>query len=272
MADVITSTQAVLQEDVVSTIVQSVLTANAVMPGSVMDFTGQVGPGMDRLSIPRFGNFTVVKKTPGTAVDAATNAFAQDELLLGEHAVIQFLIERRADLQSKISIANHYLEQGAKDMAAQVDLDIITELNSGATAQSLALAGTLAKADVLDARKRLSAADVPMADRFAVVHPDEEADLLAISEFTRVDEAGGSMALRNGEIGKLFGFTFLTSSQQSAASVTFYHKTSCSHARQKDSSVDQDKDLANLADRWSIDMLYGQKALSTADGRALIYT
>ncbi len=271
MADVITSTQAVLQEDVVSARVLSVLTASAVVQGAAADdYTAQIRPGMDRLSIPSYGNFTVVKKTPGTAVDAATNAFSQSELLLDEHAVIQFLIERRAELQSKIMIADKYLEQGARDMAAQMDADRIGDLEADGTALSLATPGVLAKADILDAARVMDNADIPSEGRFAVIHGDEKADLLGITDFTRVNEAGSNRALRNGEVGELFGFTFLVSSQKTAANVTFYHRTGLAVGMQKAMTVDQDKDLANLADRWSIDMLYGQQVTDSA--RVLNYT
>lgn len=270
MADVITSTQAVLQQDVISATVLEVLTAEAVMPGSVDDKTAFVGPGMDRLSLPEYGNFAVTKKVPGTPVDAITNAFSESELLLDEHAVIQFLLERRADLQSKVRIADAYIRQAAKDLAAQMDADIIAELEGSSNTQSLAAVGILAKADVLDARKRMNNADISQADRFAVVNPDQASQLLNISEFTRVDEAGGSGALRNGEIGKLFGFTWLESSQATSGTVSFYHKSGIVHAKQKELSVDSDKDLPNLADRWSLDMLYGQK-LVDSDARCFKY-
>lgn len=267
----ITSTQAAIQEDLVSEIITEVLIAEAVMPGAVSDFTSLVGPGMDRVSIPRPDSLSVTMKAPGTPVTDATAAFNQDELLLDRHGVVPFNIERRAELQSKLSIANEYISQAGRLVAAQTDADLIAAVNGG-SAQSLATLGTLAKADILDARSRMNVANVPMDDRFAVIHPDEEADLLGTAEWTQANTAGTDRALRNGEIGRLYGFTFLMSSQQTAGTVTFFHRSACAYARQKQVGVDQEKDLLNVADRWVIDALWGTKLLDASSSRALVYS
>jgi len=271
MADVLTGkteVQATIEE-IVSLSVQEVLTAAMVVPPTILDYSAQVGAGMDTLKVPRFSNFTVDTKAPNTAVDAQANAFTTDNLLLDQHKVIQFLLEDIASLQAKVMVVEQYLNQAGRDLAAEMDNSIIRvmEVSPSAAAPDHIIdfanspTDTLSKGDILKARELLNEAKVPMSDRFCLVSPLREAELMAISEFTRVNEAGADQGLRNGQIGRLFGFDVIMSPQVDADATLFYHRTCCVFARQLAPRTQVDKDLANLADRWSIDHIYGRKAL-----------
>jgi len=271
MADILTTKTQVdpTVEEIVSAQVQQVLTATMVIPGSIMDMSGQVGKGMDKLKIPRFGNFTVANKVAGTAVDAQINAFSTDDLDLDKHQVVQFLVEKHASVQAKIAVEQAYIEQAARDLAAKMDLDLYTILAAGPSAAApdhiIQFANTptntLGKADFLAARKLLSNAKVPMEQRSCLISPLQESEILAISEFVRVDESGGSAALRNGMIGRLFGFDVLVSPQATEVQALFYHKNCQAFARQWAPEIAQESSLANLGVRWSIDHMWGSKHL-----------
>jgi len=219
-------------EEIVSTQIQEVLTSSMVVPPTIMDFSAQVGPGMDTLKIPRFSNFTVDTKSENTAVDAQVNAFSTDDLPLDKHQVVQFLLEDIASLQAKVAVAQAYINQIGRDLAAKMDSDIITAMlasPSAAAPDHLVQfdnnpTDTLSKADFLEARRLLSDANNRQDDRVCLISPTSESEVLAISEFVRVDESGSSGSLRNGQIGKLFGFDVLVSSQQSTTDgPLFYH-------------------------------------------------
>jgi hypothetical protein len=264
-------------EEVVSAMVQQVLTAEAIMPPIVMDMSSAVGPGMDTLKIPRFSNFTVATKAENTAVDAQVNAMSTDSLLMDKHKVIQFLVEDIASLQAKVSFTQEYLNQAAKDLAAEMDLTILNALEAGVSTSSpdhmQAYAGSdIAKADILTARKLLNIAKVPQSDRSAVVSPASEAAILAIAEFVRVDESGGSEALRNGKIGKLFGFDVFVSPQAEDAKSMFFHKSACVFARQLAPRMQSQLQLEHLATRWSMDHIYGTKVLDSGKRQVLMGT
>lgn len=256
-------------EEIVSSQVQEVLTAEAVMPGTVMDMSGMVGPGMDVLKIPKFGAFTVNTKSENTAVSAQINAFTSDDLSLNQHKVIQFLLEDIAEIQSKVMTAQTYINQAARDLAAEMDGAIITALvasPSAAAPDHIVDFGntptdTISKTDFLVARQLLNTAKVPQSDRFCLISPTREKDILGISEFVRVDESGGSESLRNGRIGRLFGFDVIMSPQGVDDGTVFYHKSAMVFARQLAPRVQTESSLANLGTRWSVDHIYGVKAL-----------
>lgn len=256
-------------EEVVSLKVQEVLTASMVMPGTIMDFSSEVGPGMDLLKIPKFGNFTVNTKAENVAVDAQVNTFSTDDLPLDKHKVIQFLLEDFANIQAKVNSVSLYLNQMARDLAAEMDLTIIASMEASASAAapdhiidfSNTPLDTISKGDFLAARKLLNIQNVPMSDRYCLISPLRESDILGIAEFVRVDESGASEALRNGRIGKLFGFDVFMSSQAGDDATLFYHKSTQAFARQLSPRTQRQLDLANLAERWSLDHIYGTKSL-----------
>lgn len=279
MADQITTVDEVdvTIETLVSTKVQEVLTSEAIMPPLVSDFSDQVGPGMDTVDIPRFGNFTVQTKIKGVRVDAQTNAFSADSLLLDQHKVIQWLEEDIASLQSKINFTQNYVEQAAMDLAAEMDLKILNDLEAGVSTAApdhkRAYAGaTIAKADVLLARQLLNDQKVPQAGRSAVISSAQEASLLAISEFVRIDESGSSEALRNGRIGRLFGFDFYMKPDAEDAKSMFFHKTAIAFARQMAPRTLSQMDLENLSMRYSLDHIYGSKILDSGKRAVLMGT
>ena len=262
-------------EQMVAAEVQEVLTANVVIPGTIMD--QQVGPGIDRVKIPRFGNFSVDTKAENVDVTPQVNAFSTDDLLLNQHKVIQTKIEDIAELQSKVAVSNEYINQSGRDLAADMDLYCINELETGTSASApdhrIAYAGSsLAKADILEARKLLNEQNVPQGDRTLLVSPASESSLMSITEFTRVDESGGSAALRNGQIGKLFGFDVLMSSQVEDLKTMAYHRTAAAMARQLAPRVERQRKLQSLADLWSIDHIFGCKTLDSGKRQVLLGT
>lgn len=264
-------------ETIVSAEIQMVLNANLVVVPTITDYSSMVGPGMNTLKIPKFGKFTVNTKIENTAVDAQVNAFSTDDLALDKHKVIQFLLEDIASLQAKVQVTQAYVAQAAKDLATEMEQTVLDAIEAGVSTSSpdhkVAYAGSvIAKADILGARELLNLQNVPLADRSMVISPGSEADILAISEFVRVDESGGSDALRNGQIGKLFGFNVLVSSLAEDAKTMCYHKTCHAFARQLAPRVQQMPDIANLATRWSLDHIYGSKALDSGKRQVLLGT
>lgn len=265
-------------EEIVSATIQQVLNATSVMPGLIMDKSAEVGPGMDTLKLPKMGNFTVNTKVENVAVDAQTNTLSSDDLALNRHKVIQFLIEDIASLQSKVSFTKAYVTQAAEDLSAEMDQACIDVLEAGVSTsapdhkRAFAAGSALTKADILLARQLLNEAKVPAMNRNAVISPAMEAALLSISEFVRIDESGASEALRNGRIGRLFGFDVFMSPLSEDAKSMFFHPSCQVFARQLAPRYQTQPDLANLSMRHSVDHLYGTKTLDSGKRQVLIGT
>jgi N4-gp56 family major capsid protein len=260
-------------ETVVSAEIQMVMNANIVVPGTIMDYSSMVRPGMDTLKIPRMGKFSVVTKAENVAVDAQVNAFSTDSLPLDQHKVVQFLIEDIAELQSKVAVAQEYVKQAGTDLAVQMDLKLLTDMAAGVSTASpdnkRAYAGSaIAKADILLARQLLNEQNVPLNDRSLIVSPAQENALLSIAEFTKVNESGSEVALRNGQMGRIFGFDVFVSSLALDAFSLAFHKSCHAFARQLAPRVKLFDDVPNLATRYSFDHIYGSKHLDS--GKRLV--
>lgn len=272
MADALTGVTEIdaVAEELVSTRVQSVLTDAMVAWPLMSDFSDQAGPGIDKIKIPKFSNFTVNDKSENTAADAQINAFSTDDLSLNQHKVVQFLIEDIASTQAKVSVISAYLDQAARDMAADMDSEILAALDAGVSTSAPdhdvkyndATNEDLEKTDILEASRLLNVQNVPRSNRWAIIPPSQEKNMLLISDFVKVNESGDASALRNGMIGRVFGFDFYVSNQlNTATSCLFGHPQAAAVARQTQMKIEQDRDLPNLADRHSLSHLYGVKVL-----------
>jgi hypothetical protein len=273
MADVITGDTAtdVLKQTVVAALVQRELIASAVLAGSIKDVTEFAVDGMDEIEFPKHGSFTVTKKVSGTPVDAQALSWGTDKLLLDQHAVIQWLIEKKAKKQAAVNLETANLLAAARAHAKQVDADIHAALIAGVSASSpdhvIAYAGAeFGRADIVKGMELLDNAEFPAGDRFLAVNPAEYAAMLNLTDFIDASKYGSSRPVVNGEIGEVFGMKVLKTSVVTAGRPLIYHSESAVIGFQLAPEYDMDKDLGNLAIRHSLDQLYGIKVCLSGKG------
>jgi hypothetical protein len=101
-------------------------------------------------------------------------------------------------------------------------------LAPGADPVTIAADGGDAHAAIIKARMLLNKANVPAGDRFLAVSPDVEAALLTDPERRLVTYDGGGpkgqTALTDAIVGRLYGFTILTSNALTAKTAVAYHR------------------------------------------------
>lgn len=273
MADVLTGDTAtdVVKQTIVANIVQRQLIAQSVLAGTIRNVSEFAVDGVDEIEFPRLSNFAVTKKTSGTAVDAAALTYASDKLLLSEHAVIQWLIEKKANKQAAINLESANLLNASKAHAKQVDVDIHAALIAGVSTSSpdhvIAFAGaSFARADIVEAMRLLDIQEFPAEGRYLAVHPTEHATLLNITDFIDASKYGSTAPVQNGEIGQLFGMKVLKSTVVTAGRPIVYQAEAAVLGFQLMPQFDSQKDLANLATRYSLDQLYGIKVMQSGKG------
>lgn len=279
MANDSTSTAAII-EKIVSSIVQETLIQNSVVIPLVWNFTAQVRPGMDRIDIARFDTPTVETVTEGTDLTEFDSTIVTDKLTLEINEAIHFAITDRANVQDKVNVIAQVTRDAARSMAAAVDDAIITQLIDVSTAtpdHAVQYAGGgaafIAQTDILEARRLLNVANVPMSDRFILINPDNEKALLLIPDFVRADQYGRiPSALMNGELGTLYGMPVFMSTSAVLDTGGFsqtivFHRTHVAYATQITSRFDQDRNIVKLQDEFTLSMLYGTEVLDvTATG------
>lgn len=270
MADAITGSTDVssVGQAAVAELVQRNLIAKSKLLGTVYNVSSLAMPGDKSVALPKMTNFTVTKKTSETAVDAAQLTYSVDTITFDQQAVVQWLVEKRAALQSKVALANMNFQRAVEAHAKQVDTDIHAALIAGVSAAApdhiVAFAGaSFAQADITNARYLLDAQEVPEDNRFLAINPAEEKLLLDDDNFIDASKYGSARPIQNGEIGMIYGSSVIKTTVVTSGRPLYYHRESLAIAFQQDPQFESQQDLANLATRYSLDQLYGLSILQS---------
>lgn len=106
--------------------------------------------------------------------------------------------------------------------------ELATAMNN-VTADEADLTASNIETKILNAREHIGNANAPSGERFCAVSPAAATLLLQIDKFVRVDQSGSDNALREAEIGRLYGFTFIESNALTGGdndqAMVFYHRS-----------------------------------------------
>lgn len=261
-----TSHTSATAEQVVAEIVQRELIASAVIRFTISDYTSWVKPGANQVKIPKTGSFSVQDKAAGSATGYQALQFATDNLDLNKHKHIPALLEDSAQAQSAVDLTGEYVERMASAFAKQIDVDIYNQLKLCASANNVTFTGSsgskISKDDILAARAKLDAQEVPAGDRYMLVNPKQEAEMLAIEGFVDASKYGSSDPVQNGELGRVYGFRVIKSTVCEEDVTIFYHRSHVAFAMQQMPKYERQRaSLTALGDELSLSTLYGCKVL-----------
>ena len=276
MADAYTTTPelAASQMEFIDSSLQSFLIEESMFLGKVNNISNLAVKGVKSIDLPLMDSFVVGDKTIKTKVDAQDLTASADRLELNKHKVIQFLLEDIGDVQSRLNVMTAAIERASKELALQVDKDIIAELELAAAGQGFALAAaTMGRTDVLEARKILRKNFLRPSELFMAVNPDREKELLDIDEFIFANEYGKNPAgIETGILGTLFGVKVFVHEEVDPDKSLMFHPSACAYATQIGPRFQTDYQLDDLAERMSLDMLYGVKVLDGGKRQAVLGT
>lgn len=260
----------------IASIVQEVLKQKSVLIGTVTDYSKFGTKGAKSVSIPRRNTFAAADKAADTDLTSQALTFAADTIAFDKHKAIYAVLELIAGFQSSVNVDQEILMEMANELALQVDKDIYTQLKLASAAapdHRVAFAGaTLAKGDIIGARKLLNIQNVPMDGRILLINPTHEAEMLAIDDFVRADSYGNSGGLVNGEIGRVYGFSVLMSNVVTDLNVVAYHKSAVGLAFQLSPDYKTDTNLKAVAQEFLLHQLYGVKVLDSGKRQVLLGT
>jgi hypothetical protein len=261
--------------ELIARIVQTELIESAVVLGTVTDYSSLLEPGVKSLEIPRFeadknagsGRFggPAVQNPDGvTPVALKTASLTTDKIDLNKWKNLAYRIPDRVNTQSRVDLVGELARKAGREMAIYVDQEIIDVLDT--LSESVDYSGTndaITLADITEARMKLNKANVPMNDRFLLISPEKEKDMLNIDNFIKANEYGAREALLNGEIGRVFGFRVVVSNLLSDAQSFAYHREVVGYAMQK--QIDFESQRADVTLRatdysfaagWGLTLMY----------------
>jgi len=273
-------------DEIVASYKKNLVLANLVMK---MNFKGKKG---DVVHIPAPGRGSASAKVATDAVTLIVDTASEVQVSINKHYEYSRLIEDIAEVQALNSMRNFYTSDAGYALAKQVDTDLIQlgrSSNGGAGTSAYAtgayiggdgttayVAGSNNESALTDAAirrtiQRMDDNDTPMDGRFFIIPPSSRNTLMGLARYTEQAFVGDGNAIRNGEIGNLYGIPVFTSSNcdttsgSAAARVCLMgHKDSMVLVEQVGIRSQVQYKQEYLATLFTSDTLYGVAALRKA--------
>ena len=272
-------------DEIVAAYKKNLVAANLIKK---MSFKGKKG---DTVHIPSPTRGSASAKAASTQVTLIAATEGVVDISINKHYEYSRLIEDIVEAQALSSLRSFYTEDAGYALAKQVDTDLIRlgRLAQGGTGARYSGAfigsdGTTAydyttdnQAALTDAAirrtiQRLDDVDTPMDGRFFIIPPSSRNTLMGLSRYTEQAFVGNGDAIRNGEIGQLYGIpVFTTSNADYGAGSSgadriclMGHKDSMVLVEQVGVRSQTQYKQEYLATLFTSDTLYGVKAMRTA--------
>ena len=280
-------------DEIVAAYKKNLVLANVVKK---MSFRGKKG---DTVNIPSPARGNASAKAATDAVTLIAESDTNIQVLINKHFEYSRLIEDIVEVQALTSLRSFYTEDAGYALAKQIDVDLIqlgrafngatigtndyaTSAAStkafigsdGTTAYNSSTSNAAALTDAAIRRtiQRLDDNDTPMDGRFFIIPPSSRNTLMGLARYTEQAFVGDGNAIRNGEIGNLYGIpVFVTSNADFGAGNSgadriclMGHRDSMVLVEQMGVRTQTQYKQEYLANLLTADTLYGVKAMRTA--------
>ena len=219
-------------DEIVAAFKKNLVLANLVKR---MNFKGKKG---DTVNIPSPARGTANAKAATDAVTLIAESDTNIQVLINKHFEYSRLIEDIVEVQALTSLRSFYTEDAGYALARRMDTDLVqlgrafngatvgtndyaTSNTStkafigsdGTTAYNSTTSNAAALTDAAIRRtiQRLDDNDIPMDGRFFLIPPSSRNTLMGLARYTEQAFIGNGDAIRNGEIGQLYGIPVFTS-------------------------------------------------------------
>jgi len=274
MADqIIDNTEiSVTKMDYIVEIVQRELAAQAKVRPLITDVSEFAVPGNGSISFPKLGSLTVQKLSEGQAADAQALTAEEDQLDLDQLATVQFILKKKAAIQSRLQFEETMISRAASAHARQVDYDIIEAMAAGgASGNAVTYNSSDIEDNILEVVQKLDEAHAPEEGRFLLFRPAQKKLILSVANFVQAERYGSNIPVMQGELGMAYGLRFVMSS---LATTTYidgvlvgFHREALTLGFQMDPIVDEEKAIEWGAGskRVAVDQLYGYKVMQSGN-------
>jgi N4-gp56 family major capsid protein len=280
-------------DEIIASYKKNLVLANLVMK---MNFRGKKGD-MIHIPAPTRGSASAKAATDAVTLIAASDTDVQ--VNINKHYEYSRLIEDIAEVQALNSMRQFYTADAGYALARRVDTDLVqlgrafngatvgtddyatsnttTKAfigSNGTTAYNSTSSNAAALTDAAIRRtiQRLDDNDTPMDGRFFVIPPSSRNTLMGLARYTEQAFVGDGNAIRNGEIGNLYGIpVFVSSNADTGAGSSgtdriclMGHKDSMVLVEQVAVRSQTQYKQEYLGTLFTADTLYGVKAIRTA--------
>ena len=207
------------QDEIIASYKKNLVVANLIKK---MNFKGKKG---DSVTFPAPGRGSASAKTVESAVTMQQMTGTGITVNIDKHYEYSRLIEDLAEVQSLSSLRRFYTDDAGYALATQIDTDLLNNFSkaqggSGTTAWNKAVIGSdgstayvaasnnetaITDAGIRKVIQTLDDSDVPMDGRALVIPPVARNTMLGLARFTEQAFVGSGDAIRNGQIGDVYG-------------------------------------------------------------------
>lgn len=254
------------------------LKENLVLVPLVKHYDADVKAGGQTLEIPNVSAISANLKQQNTVVTLNYNTETKTTITLDQHYESSFIVEDLVKVQSVYDLRSDYTKAAAYAIAEKMDGILATAMTSAFTgygAYGTALNDNL----ILTVNRYLSENKAPRSERYIVVHPKGEAELLAIDKYVRYDAlgvGGDQNSIKNGKIGEIYGaqvfmsqnLVYLDTATDEYSSL-FFHKEAFAVAIQMEPRTQAQYKQEYLGWLVTVDVLFGLKELRDGLGFVL---
>lgn len=231
------------------------------------EYEGEIqdlGDTVNISTVPQFDEAELIDEDG--RVDAEAQTITGQALVINKRAVKDFIVTRRAVLQS-LTHMDQLEELAIFALMKRMQREIIDDTVPSASAPDHQIAydsgTTLALADLLEGKELLDSANVPSTDRSAVMDSPQMNDIFNIVGFTSSDFLISGAPIHTGELpSALLGFRPRMTTEANGVTYLF-HRSYMTLAVQEGMSVRQ-YDLGvdgKRSTRVNVDTLFGNKQL-----------
>ena len=182
------------------------------------DYEGEIRDSGDTVRITSISRPTIgTYAKNSTTITPENLTDAQRSLLIDQAKYFAFEVDDIDMRQARdggrlMAEAAQEAAYGLADVADQYVASLYTGVDAGNALGTVSVTtADIAVTQLVALKVKLDNASVPQAGRFVVVPPWYHGLLLRDDRFVRVDASGTSEALRNGQVGRAFGFDVLLS-------------------------------------------------------------
>lgn len=256
--------------------------SNLVLLPLIKHYDRDVKSSGQTVEIPNVSTISANLKAENTAVTLNYNTDTKTTITINRHYESSFLVEDILATQSAYDTRSDYTKAAAYAIAEKIDSDIATtvttEWKSGGYAYG-AYGTAISDALILSVNRYLTENKAPRSERYIVVHPKGEQEMLSIDKFVRYDSLGqpaNENPTKVGKIGQVYGAeVFVTQNLVYLDTATdeynslFFHKEAAAIALQKSPRTQASYQQEYLGWLVTVDVLYGITTLRDGFGFVL---
>jgi hypothetical protein len=187
----------------ISAMAQAVLREEAILAGMFRDVSEFAVKGVDKISFPAIGKFTVSNRSHGGTVDRQAPAVTVDSLNLDQLATIKYGIDGASAVQSTLNWKVECAKLAAEDHVEYFEGKLLDVLESAGTATSTASA-TFSPAISVEMRKQYLDNKGKIKNAAWIISTDSEAEILSNPDVYKAESYGAPL-IQDGNLKALYG-------------------------------------------------------------------